>query len=48
MSAETQEQPPDLAALLDDPNLMPSEREALQRLLAVSCALDALTKGETE
>jgi hypothetical protein len=53
MSAEAEqpqapEHPPELAALLADPNLLPSEREALQRLLAVSLALDALTNGETE
>lgn len=35
------EAPADLEALLADPNLMPSEREALQHLLAVTVASEA-------
>lgn len=33
------EAPADLEALLSDPNLLPSEREALTHLLAASMAL---------
>jgi hypothetical protein len=40
--------PPELAALLDDPNMLPQEREALTRLLAVSCVLEALATEDTE
>ena len=47
MNADTITQhPPELAAILDDPNLQPSERESLTRLLAVSVALEALAQQE--
>lgn len=48
---QTQDQPPeqpDLEALLSDPNLLASEREALTRLLVATMALEALALPQDE
>jgi hypothetical protein len=44
----TEQAPPELAALLDDPNMLPSQREALQLMLATTMALEALAAEKAE
>ena len=46
MDPDTLPEHHDLAALLQDPNLLPSERDALTRLLATTMALEALAPDE--
>lgn len=45
---DQQPEQPELEALLADPNLMPSEREAITHLLVATMALEALALPQDE